>query len=105
MVSIQEGAMEDHRWYKVWPAWAPKTIEVEKPTSEYMRDWAKFTPDRIALSFYGRDISYAELNNMADRMAWGLKGLGVKKGDRVAIHMENCPQFVIAYFGVQRAGA
>lgn len=96
--------MEDHRWYKVWPAWAPKTIDVEKPASEYMRDWAKFTPHRIALSFYGRDISYAELNNMVDRMAWGLKDLGVKRGDRVAIHMENCPQFVIAYFGALRAG-
>jgi acyl-CoA synthetase (AMP-forming)/AMP-acid ligase II len=94
----------EHRWYKVWPVWAPKTLEVEKPVSEYFRDWAKFTPDRIALSFYGRDISYAELNSMIDRIAWGLVGLGVKKGDRVAIHMENCPQFVIAYFAIQRAG-
>jgi acyl-CoA synthetase (AMP-forming)/AMP-acid ligase II len=72
--------------------------------SEYMRDWSERTPDRIALSFYGRDLSYAELNGLVDRMAWGLKGLGVKKGDRVAVHMENCPQFVIAYLGAQRAG-
>jgi acyl-CoA synthetase (AMP-forming)/AMP-acid ligase II len=93
-----------HRWYKAWPMWVPKSIEIEKPVSEYMRDWAEWTPDRIALNFYGRELSYAELNNLADRMAWGLKGLGVKRGDRVAIHMENCPQFVIAYFGVQRAG-
>ena len=92
------------RWDKVWPLWAPRTIEIEKPASEYVRDWSRWTPERIALSFYGRDLSYAELNNLTDRMAWGLKGLGVKKGDRVAIHMENCPQFVIAYFGVQRAG-
>ena len=41
---------------------------------------------------------------MIDRLAWGLAGLGTKKGDRVAIHMENCPQFVISYFAVQRAG-
>jgi acyl-CoA synthetase (AMP-forming)/AMP-acid ligase II len=93
-----------HRWYEAWPMWAPKTIEVEKPVSEYMRDWSRRAPDRIALSFYGRDISYAELNNLADRMAWGLKGLGVKKGDRVAIHMQNCPQFAVAYLGTQRAG-
>lgn len=95
----------ERRWYKVWPMWVPKTLEVEKPTSEYIREWAELTPDRIALSFYGRDVSYRELNNMIDRAAWGLVGLGVERGDRVAIHMENCPQFVIAYFAIQRAGA
>lgn len=94
----------DHRWYKVWPAWAPKTIEPDKPVSEYIRDWARYMPDHVALSFYGRDITYGELNGMIDRLAWGLVGLGVKKGDRVVIHMENCPQFVIAYFAAQRAG-
>jgi long-chain acyl-CoA synthetase len=95
----------DKRWYKVWPIWAPKTIEPDKPVCEYVREWAKLRPDAIALRFYGKDISYTELNGMIDRMAWGLVGLGVKKGDRVAIHMENCPQFVIAYFAAQRAGA
>jgi acyl-CoA synthetase (AMP-forming)/AMP-acid ligase II len=95
----------ERRWYNVWPTWVPKSLEVDKPVSEYLRDWARFTPNRTALSFYGRDITYAELNEMIDRMVWGLVGLGVKKGDRVAIHMENCPQFVIAYFAIQRAGA
>jgi long-chain acyl-CoA synthetase len=92
------------RWYNVWPIWVPKSLEVEKPVSEYIREWARLTPDRIALSFYGRDISYAELNGMIDRVAWSLVDLGVKKGDRVAVHMENCPQFVIAYFAAQRSG-
>jgi acyl-CoA synthetase (AMP-forming)/AMP-acid ligase II len=77
---------------------------VEKPASEYIREWATVTPEKIALSFYGRDMTYSELDKMLDRAACGLVDLGVKKGDRVAIHMENCPQFVIAYFGVQRAG-
>ncbi len=94
----------EHRWHKVWPMWVPRTLEVEKPTSEYTRQWAELTPDRTALTFYGRDLNYRELNSMIDRMAWGLVDLGVKKGDRVALHMENCPQFVIAYFGAQRAG-
>jgi acyl-CoA synthetase (AMP-forming)/AMP-acid ligase II len=94
----------ERRWYKVWPLWVPKQFDVEKPTSEYIREWAEMTPGKIALSFYGRDISYGELNRMIDKAAWGMVGLGVKKGDRLAIHMQNCPQFVIAYFGVQRAG-
>lgn len=94
----------NHRWYEAWPAWTPRRIEVVKPVSEYMRSWAETTPDHIALSFYGRDVTYGELNNLADRMAHGLKDLGVKRGDRVAIHMQNCPQFVIAYLGALRAG-
>jgi acyl-CoA synthetase (AMP-forming)/AMP-acid ligase II len=95
----------ERRWEKLWPLWVPKTLTVEKPVSEYMREWAELTPENTALSFYGLDISYAKLNRLADAMAWGLVDLGVKKGDRVAIHMENCPQFVIAYFGAHRAGA
>ena len=79
------------RWHKVWPAWVPKTVTVEKPACEYLRDWAELTPKKIALSFYGRDISYEELNRSIDCMAWGLIDLGVKKGDRVAVHMDNCP--------------
>ena len=94
----------EKRWYKIWPMWVPKNIDVEKPSSEYIRDWATYTPHGIALSFYGKDITYRELNSLIDRAAWGLVDLGVKKGDRVAIHMENCPQFVIAYFAVHRAG-
>ncbi len=94
----------EHRWYKAWPVWVPKTIEIDRPASEYIRHWAKFTPDKIALTFYGRNITYTELDNMTDRLAWGLVNLGVKRGDRVAIHMENCPQFVISYFAIQRAG-
>jgi long-chain acyl-CoA synthetase len=94
----------ERRWYKVWPAWAPKTLEPDKPVCEYLRDWARYTPGRIAVTFYGKDITYAELDAMTDRLAWGLVDLGVKKGDRVAIDMENCPQFIITYFAIQRAG-
>jgi len=95
----------ERRWHKLWPVWVPKTFTAEKPTSEYMREWAALTPEKIALSFYGRDITFNQLSRMIDQMAWGLVDLGVKKGDRVAIHMENCPQFVIGYFGAHRAGA
>jgi acyl-CoA synthetase (AMP-forming)/AMP-acid ligase II len=93
-----------NRWDKVWPVWMPKRLDVQKPTSEYVREWAERTPDKHALIFFGRNISYRELNNMIDRLANGLIGLGMKKGDRVAIQMDNCPQFPIAYFAAQRAG-
>lgn len=94
----------EKRWYKVWPPWVPKVLEVEDPISEYLREWAQMTPERIALSFYGRDITYKELNGMIDQFAWALVNLGVQKGDRIALYMENCPQFVISYFATHRAG-
>lgn len=94
----------EKRWHKVWPTLVPKNIEVEKPVSEYLREWAKARPGSIALSFYGRDMTYGELDEAIDRFAQGLIGLGVKKGDRVALFMQNCPQFVISFFGILRAG-
>ena len=94
----------DSRWYKVWPTWGPKSLDIDRPVSEYIRVWAKLTPNRIALSFYGRDITYSDFNLIVDTLTRRLHDLGVNKGDRVAIHMENCPQFVIAYFSILRAG-
>jgi len=95
----------ERRWQNVWPVWVPETFSVRKPACEYVRQWASLNPDKIALRFYGRDLTYAELNSAIDRLAWALVDLGVKKGDRVAIHMENCPQFVISYFATHRVGA
>ena len=92
------------RWQENWPLMVPKNIDPEKPVCEYVRDWAALTPDSIALTYYGTDITYKELNRLIDKAAWGLIDAGVKKGDRVALHMENCPQFVIAYFAIHRAG-
>lgn len=95
----------ERRWNQVWPVWVPKTFAVDKAVSEYLREWSVLTPDAAALSFYGKNITYAELNTLIDGATWGLLSLGVEKGQRVAILMDNCPQFVIAYFAVQRAGA
>jgi long-chain acyl-CoA synthetase len=60
--------------------------------------------DRPALIYFGSQVSYGQLLDQVNRLAAGLQSLGLKKGDRVAIMMPNCPQFVIAFFGVLRAG-
>ncbi len=49
-------------------------------------------------------VSYREFNEAVDRFAAALQGLGVEKGDRVAIHLPNCPQFPIAYYAILRIG-
>src|SRR5881394_3350478 len=61
-------------------------------------------PDRTALIYFGTRISYGKLLEHVNRCAAGLQTLGVKKGDRVALMMSNCPQFVVSYFGVLKAG-
>ena len=51
-----------------------------------------------------RKLGYKELDEAIDRLASGLLSLGVRKSDRVALFMENCPQFVVSYFAIHRAG-
>ncbi len=95
-------------WMKSWQKDIPTTLTFEhgkKPIHEYLRIRAGEMPDKTAIIFYGREISYRELDEATDRFANYLRGQGVKKGDRVAIFMATCPQYVIAHFGIQKLGA
>jgi len=60
---------------------------------------------KTALEFFGARTSYRELGNQISRAAAGLKKLGVKAGDRVALVMPNCPQHIVAFHAVLRLGA
>jgi long-chain acyl-CoA synthetase len=60
---------------------------------------------KTAVIFYGKKIAYKELKDQSDRFAAALASLGVKKGDRVALYLLNCPQYIIAYMGALKAGA
>jgi len=62
-------------------------------------------PGHTALLFFGAKITYAELDRLVNRFSHALAGLGVKKGDRVALMLPNIPQMVIAYYGTLRLGA
>ena len=62
-------------------------------------------PDRTALVYYDNRINYRDLDGLANRFARGLAGLGVRKGDRVALYLPNTPQFIIAFYGAIRCGA
>ncbi len=66
---------------------------------------ARDFPDAVASSFYGKTITYRELDTLASRFAGGLRRIGVKAGDRVSLLMPNTPMFEIAFFGILRAGA
>ncbi|MFB2921273.1 class I adenylate-forming enzyme family protein [Aerosakkonema funiforme] len=62
-------------------------------------------PRKTALIFEGQCFSYEELDERANRVANGLQNLGIKKGDRVALYLPNIPEFIFAYFGIQKLGA
>lgn len=94
----------EEKWYSSWPPGVLRFLEPEKSLPEYLRDNITSTPDKVALSFYGYDMTYRELEEAVDKFAVALANLGVKRGDRVALFMENCPQFVISYFGTLQAG-
>jgi long-chain acyl-CoA synthetase len=72
---------------------------------EVLEETARKFPDHTALLFFGAKITYAELDRLVNRFARALAGLGVKKGDRVALMLPNIPQMVIAYYGTLRLGA
>ena len=94
-------------WMKNWQKDIPTSLNFEsgrKPIHEYLRIRAEEMPDKTAIIFYGREISYRELDEASDRFAAYLSRNGVKKGDRVAIFMANCPQYIIAHFGTQKIG-
>jgi acyl-CoA synthetase (AMP-forming)/AMP-acid ligase II len=58
-----------------------------------------------AIIYYGTEFTWTELKDMVLKVAGGLQRLGVKKGDRVYLGMQNCPQFVFSYFAVHALGA
>lgn len=93
-------------WLKSYPDGLPPYIEIPSTSlaqafDEAAERWGKKT----AIIFYGKKISYRELKDLVDRFAAALDGLGVKKGDRVALLLLNCPQFAIAYFASLKVGA
>ncbi|MBW2265008.1 MAG: AMP-binding protein, partial [Deltaproteobacteria bacterium] len=70
-----------------------------------VESWAISQPDLVALYFEERAITYKDLNIKANRVANGLQGLGVKRGDRVAIMLPNIPEFVYSFVGILKLGA
>ncbi len=95
-------------WAKAWPKGTPTKanyIHGEVALTEYLRAWAKRQPEKPAVIFYGHVTTYGDLDRQSDRFAALLMEKGVRKGDRVAVFMPNCPQFHIVFFGILKLGA
>ncbi len=93
-------------WYKSWPAGVPKKISgCALSVTGMVARHAHLYPRRVAVNYYGWEITYSELDRLAGCFAAALAGMGVKKGDRISLYMENCPQFIIALLGAWKIGA
>ncbi|HVZ46244.1 MAG TPA: long-chain fatty acid--CoA ligase [Ramlibacter sp.] len=92
--------------HRFWPARLPHSLTVPATSLwDNLAISARRYPDKAALVFLGRVFSYREVQRLAERLAARLAALGVARGDRVMLCMQNCPQLVIAHFAILRANA
>ncbi len=100
--------MTDQRpWLRSYPPDVPHTLEPYPDISVFgmLEASARKYPQTTAIAWFGRKLSYGDLLAETERCSAALAALGVTKGDRVALIMPNCPQYVIAYYATVRLGA
>ena len=96
----------DRPHHKFWPQRLPRSITV--PATSLWHNLATSAarfPDKAALVFFGTVITYRDFLAQTEQLAGTLHALGVQRGDRVMLDMQNCPQLVIAHFAILRANA
>ena len=93
-------------WLAAYPDGVPADFDFPRvPVTRLLDDAAASFPTGVAIVFLGVRTTYRELREQVDAFASALLGLGVQKGDRVAIVLPNCPQNVVAFFATLRIGA
>lgn len=94
------------RHHAVWPENIPKHLSLPQ-TSLYtnLEVSALRYPQRDAINYYDSPITFSQLKQQVDALAGYLQSLGVEKGDRVLLFMQNAPQFIISYYAILRANA
>lgn len=98
--------MSEKRALPFYPEHVSFYIDIpDKTVCDVLQERAGEFGSQPALTFYDKTITYAELAAAVNRFASSLQARGVQKGDRVAIMLPNCPQYVIAYYGILQAGA
>src|SRR3954464_7948464 len=100
--SVPEGRPQ----HAVWPRRLPHSLRWPQTSLwDNLATSARRYPDKDALVFFGRVLSYSQVIAQSERLAARLHAMGVRKGDRVLLDMQNCPQLVVAHFAILRANA
>ncbi len=93
-------------WHRLWPKDVPKHIEYPRVSlSDLLTISVRKHPDRTALVYFDNKITFGKLDRLSNRFARALTGLGLRKGDRVALLLPNTPQFIVAFYGAIKCGA
>ena len=96
----------DRPHFAVWPRRLPRAVIAPQTSLWFNLEVAATRhPDRAAYLFFGRALTYRQMRDDAVALAGWLQSVGVEAGDRVAIFMQNCPQFPVALYAVLRANA
>ena len=97
---------ETRPWLRNYPEWVPHKLEVTSDTAlGDFRASAARTPEMPAVFFFDRAISYKEIDKLSDNLAAAFEDIGLGKGDRIIIDLQNVPQFPIATYAAWKVGA
>ncbi|WP_458412281.1 AMP-binding protein [Schinkia sp. CFF1] len=97
--------LQEKPWLTKYPTEIPHHIKYEeKPLFAFLEEAAESLPDKIAIHFLGKELTYKELYSYSLKLANYLRSIGIQKGDRISIMLPNCPQAVISYYAVLFAG-
>jgi long-chain acyl-CoA synthetase len=97
--------MKDMPWINSYPDGVRWDAEIiPGPLQQILEDAVAKWSDRPAISFMGKRLTYGELGRLTDRAARGLQNLGVGPGVHVGLFLPNTPHYVVAFFGVLKAG-
>jgi len=98
--------MDNRPWQRHYDYNVPLTIRYPRIAAHHFLDIpAGNFPNKPATNFYGTEITFWELKQQVLGMANALGQMGVKKGDRIGVHLPNCPQYIIAYYAALTLGA
>lgn len=99
------GSSNDLPWLKSYPPEVSYEFEfVHRPLYDILDTSVATYGDKPFLDFLGKTMTYGEVGKLVDRAAKGFQALGVGKGVKVGLFLPNCPQFIICYYGILKAG-
>lgn len=97
--------VENRPWLSQYPPEIPAVLDLQEATVQnYLKQTAEKFPDKVAIHFMGKELTYKQVYNYAKKLAAYLQSLGIEKGDRVAIMLPNTPQAIISYYAILMAG-
>ena len=97
--------MSTDPWFNAYPPDVDWHAEIPaRPLYALLDDAAHRFPSHRCIDFMGRKFTFADVARQVEHAASGFQRLGVRKGTKVGLFLPNCPQFVVAYYGILKAG-